>query len=137
MGPGDARPKSRRTLHKSPDPEIGAFDDGEASRRAAVAKDLGLDKLHQEDLHMYRLLQEQYNYTTIDHGSNCELKNRLSLREEIWPNAFQVVCIGANWLHHRPKPEKNPQEVEDIYRDSADIVPPKHWAWYILTNEGE
>lgn len=71
--PVDARPKPRRTFHRPPDPERGAIDDGEASRRAAVAKDLGLDKLHQEDLHMYRLLQEQYNYTTIDHGSNCEL----------------------------------------------------------------
>lgn len=48
-----------------------------------------------------------------------------------------VVCIGANWLHHRPGPEKEAQDVGDVYKDSVDIVPPKHWAWYILTNEGE
>lgn len=69
-----SRPRTRRTFHvkSPPDPEKGFADDDEAARRATVARSLGLDKLHQEDLHMYKLLQEQYNYTTIDHGSNCK-----------------------------------------------------------------
>lgn len=43
-----------------------------AEMRAAAARaGKKVPELHEEDLHMYKLLQEQYNYTTIDHGSNC------------------------------------------------------------------
>lgn len=66
-------PRKRRTFHhRSNDPEKGSPDEGEATKEVEIARSLGLDKLHEEDLHMYKLLQEQYNYTTIDHGSNCK-----------------------------------------------------------------
>lgn len=72
------QPRPRRTFHarSADDPEKGSVEDGEEARRFMVARSLGLDKLHQEDLHMYKLLQEQYNYTTIDHGSNCKSDGR-------------------------------------------------------------
>lgn len=73
------KPKRRRTgFAKQPDGEKGIPDDGDAISSAAIARDLGLDKLHQEDLHMYKLLQEQYNYTTIDHGPNCKSSKPVS-----------------------------------------------------------
>lgn len=77
-------PRKRRTLHhRSNDPEKGSPDDGEATQQVEIARSLGLDKLHEEDLHMYKLLQEQYNYTTIDHGSNCKSK---SLQQPLRPS---------------------------------------------------
>lgn len=48
----------------------------------------------------------------------------------------QVICIGANWLHERPKQLLSP-ELGHIYEASAELVPPKHWAWYILTSDRE
>lgn len=53
------------------------------------------------------------------------------------PDSVSVVCIGANWLHHRPKSSQGSEEPEDIYRNPKPLVPRKHWAWYVLTNEGE
>lgn len=48
----------------------------------------------------------------------------------------EVICIGANWLHQRPKLLLSP-ELGRIYEASAELVPPKHWAWYILTSDRE
>lgn len=48
----------------------------------------------------------------------------------------EVICIGANWLHERPK-ELLSEEFGPIYEASAALVPPKHWAWYILTSDRE
>lgn len=76
--PGDPMPgpRRRRTFHhRKDDLENGSSDDGEPTVQIEIARSLGLDKLHEEDLQMYKLLQEQYNYTTIDHGSNCKSKS--------------------------------------------------------------
>lgn len=48
----------------------------------------------------------------------------------------EVICIGANWLHERPR-ELLSEEFGPIYEASAALVPPKHWAWYILTSDRE
>lgn len=42
---------------------------------------------------MYKLLQEQYNYTTIDHGSNCKSKQGPAGGEIRRPN------LGTSCLH--------------------------------------
>ncbi|KAI1807669.1 hypothetical protein F4811DRAFT_505539 [Daldinia bambusicola] len=39
------------------------------------------------------------------------------------PKAF---CIGANWLHQRPAPERTHPRIS--------IMPPKHWQWLVLCN---
>ncbi|KAJ4413778.1 hypothetical protein N0V82_008322 [Gnomoniopsis sp. IMI 355080] len=112
--------RSRRPNTGLGDVEKGIIDDGtphgRATSAAAAVQEL-VGRIDEEDLDMYKLLQEQYNYTTIDHAPD-------------------FLCVGANWLHHRPKLGKNPEQVQDVYEASADLVPPKHWVWYILTNEG-
>lgn len=66
---GDAvSPKLRQSFRRTPDPERAIARFGGPSRPAPPP---GLE-FHQDDIEMYKLLQEQYNYTTIDHGSNCE-----------------------------------------------------------------
>lgn len=59
--------RSRRAFRRSSDPERGIADLGGTGRAAPTHS----REFHQEDIEMYRLLQEQYNYTTIDHGTNC------------------------------------------------------------------
>ncbi|PSR81608.1 hypothetical protein BD289DRAFT_454739 [Coniella lustricola] len=110
------RPRLRSTFRRNQDPEKGLELEQEVLKRRAAMAGEGID-LHDEDLDMYRLLQTQYNYTTIDHGPS-------------------FVCIGANWLHHRPQHDKGAHGSEDIYKHPETFVPPKHWAWYILTNQG-
>lgn len=66
------RPRKRRTFGvKVTDLEKAMTDPGAERRAAAARAGQLIPELHTEDLHMYKLLQEQYNYTTIDHGSNC------------------------------------------------------------------
>ncbi|CAN8099062.1 unnamed protein product [Discula destructiva] len=110
-------PRSGHAFQNSFDPEKGISSSVDASGAAPGAA--RSHKFHQEDIDMYKLLQEQYNYTTIDHGPN-------------------FVCIGANWLHHRPDLGRRtgPDTLGDEYKASEGLVPPKHWAWYVLTNEG-
>lgn len=79
---------------------------------------------------MYGLLQKTYNYTTIDHGKDCESVALLLPRARL--TRYIVICIGANWLHERPS-----EGTEQMYEGSAELVPPKHWAWYILTSDCE
>lgn len=70
----DGRLRPRRTFNpKTVDPEtaVSIPHPVAEARAAAVRAGKQLPELHDEDLHMYKLLQEQYNYTTIDHGSNC------------------------------------------------------------------
>lgn len=74
MRTGDhSRLRARRTFSpRTPEREF-VIPHPVAERRAAAARaGKELPELHDEDLHMYKLLQEQYNYTTIDHGSNCK-----------------------------------------------------------------
>lgn len=124
--------------------ERGIVDDEKQHGRvtsAAAAVQRLVGKIDEEDLDMYKLLQEQYNYTTIDHAPNCKSTftnpppppNPTGRGSS---NATIVICVGANWLHHRPKLGKKSEQVQDVYEASADLVPPKHWVWYILTNEG-
>lgn len=61
-------PRARPAFLRSPDPEKGISMRG----GAAAAKPAPSRGFHQEDIEMYKLLQSQYNYTTIDHGSNCK-----------------------------------------------------------------
>lgn len=68
------RLRARRTLNPRNAELETVIPSSVAERRAAAARaGKELPELHDEDLHMYKLLQEQYNYTTIDHGSNCKL----------------------------------------------------------------
>lgn len=60
-------PRFRPSFLRSPDPEKGIS----TTRGATAAKPAPSRGFHQEDIEMYKLLQSQYNYTTIDHGSNC------------------------------------------------------------------
>ncbi|KAH8788445.1 hypothetical protein F5883DRAFT_5394 [Diaporthe sp. PMI_573] len=109
------RLRSRTTALRTADPEQGARDDPAAKPAAAQQAGAGTPRLNDEDLDMFKLLQGTYNYTTIDHGPD-------------------FICIGANWLHERPKQLLSP-ELGHIYEASAELVPPKHWAWYILTSD--
>ncbi|KAL1865480.1 hypothetical protein Daus18300_007125 [Diaporthe australafricana] len=109
------RLKSRTTAFRTPDPERGGADGIDARPAASQQPGSDLPKLDSEDLDMFKLLQGTYNYTTIDHGPD-------------------FICIGANWLHERPKQLLSP-ELGRIYEASAELVPPKHWAWYILTSD--
>ncbi|KAF7370024.1 putative adp-ribosylation factor protein [Mycena sanguinolenta] len=102
--------------HRTIDPEKGLARDRGAERRTAALEDEAKG-FHKEDLDMYRWIQSQYHYTTIDHGPS-------------------FICIGANWLHQRVRSGKESNEPDNIYKTPQSFVPPKHWAWYILTNEG-
>lgn len=62
-------PRFRPSFLRSPDPEKGISIRGGAAGAKPAAPSRGF---HQEDIEMYKLLQSQYNYTTIDHGSNCK-----------------------------------------------------------------
>ncbi|KAJ4394257.1 hypothetical protein N0V93_003474 [Gnomoniopsis smithogilvyi] len=115
-----SRLRSRRPVTRQGDVEKGIVaieKPHERTTPAAAAVQAFVGQIDEEDLDMYKLLQEQYNYTTIDHAPN-------------------FICVGANWLHHRPKQGKKSKQVQDIYEASEGLVPPKHWVWYILTNEG-
>ncbi|KAJ0121764.1 hypothetical protein J7T55_008931 [Diaporthe amygdali] len=109
------RLRSRTTALRAADPEQGVGDGTGA--KPAAPRQPGADtlKLDDEDLDMFKLLQGTYNYTTVDHGPD-------------------FICIGANWLHERPK-QLLSSELGRIYEASAELVPPKHWAWYILTSD--
>lgn len=69
--------RPRRTIARPGDVEKGIADAdaGIPHRRAtsatAAAQEL-VGHIDEEDLDMYKLLQEQYNYTTIDHAPNCK-----------------------------------------------------------------
>ncbi|KAI0025346.1 hypothetical protein F4780DRAFT_774817 [Xylariomycetidae sp. FL0641] len=39
----------------------------------------------------------------------------------------KALCIGAHWLHERPKRERQPPR--------RSMVPPKHWQWLVLCND--
>lgn len=68
------RLRARRTLNPRNAVLETVIPSSVAERRAAAARaGQKVPELHDEDLHMYKLLQEQYNYTTIDHGSSCRL----------------------------------------------------------------
>ncbi|KAK7739325.1 hypothetical protein SLS63_001668 [Diaporthe eres] len=109
------RLRSRTTALRTSDPEQGVNDDTSARPAAVQHTGAGTPKLDDEDLDMFKLLQGTYNYTTVDHGPD-------------------FICIGANWLHERPKQLLSP-ELGRVYETSAQLVPPKHWAWYILTSD--
>ncbi|TDZ22135.1 MutS protein-like protein 5 [Colletotrichum orbiculare MAFF 240422] len=57
------------------------------------------------DVEIYQLIKQTMNYTSIDRGD-------------------EFLCVGANWLHRRPK-------VDNI-RQSPSLLPPKHWSWLTL-----
>ncbi|KAI8957465.1 hypothetical protein F5Y11DRAFT_339650 [Daldinia sp. FL1419] len=38
----------------------------------------------------------------------------------------KAFCVGANWLHKRPTPERKHPRIS--------IMPPKHWQWLVLCN---
>ncbi|KAI1387074.1 uncharacterized protein F4822DRAFT_412020 [Hypoxylon trugodes] len=40
----------------------------------------------------------------------------------------KAFCIGANWLHKRPRPEHGREHPR------TSIMPPKHWQWLALCN---
>ncbi|ROW18067.1 hypothetical protein VPNG_00310 [Cytospora leucostoma] len=113
---GHSRLNLRRTFHRG-DLEQGASSSGRADRPAtSQGPDPFGHPFDSEDLKMYGLLQKTYNYTTIDQGSD-------------------FLCIGANWLHERPS-SGDPGEPDHHANDgSAELVPPKHWAWHILTSD--
>lgn len=71
-----SRLRPRRPTNGLGDVEKGIVDDGKPHRRAtsaAAAVQELVGQIDEEDLDMYKLLQEQYNYTTIDHAPNCKL----------------------------------------------------------------
>lgn len=76
--PGDttsSRLRSRRPTTRQGDVEKGIVVDEKPHRRAtlaAAAVQQLVGQIDEEDLDMYKLLQEQYNYTTIDHAPNCK-----------------------------------------------------------------
>lgn len=53
------------------------------SAAAAVQKIVG--QIDEEDLDMYKLLQEQYNYTTIDHAPNCKSTSTFQANGHLTP----------------------------------------------------
>lgn len=68
------RPKLRRTFRRPDDLERGPTH-GQADRPATSQGAVPFrEPFDPEDLKMYGLLQKTYNYTTIDHGTDCELK---------------------------------------------------------------
>ncbi|KUI57243.1 hypothetical protein VP1G_04493 [Cytospora mali] len=128
------KPKLRRTFHRTQDLEKGPAN-GQAERpTTSQGVDPFSEPFDPEDLKMYGLLQKTYNYTTIDHGSGCEFRHNFCAKEPKLTRSV-VICIGANWLHERAS-SGNPEESEhQLYEGSAELVPPKHWAWYILTSD--
>ncbi|KAJ2899716.1 putative adp-ribosylation factor protein [Zalerion maritima] len=60
-------------------------------------------------------LKNTMNYTSTDYGE-------------------RFFCVGANWLHNLPEgPEDNRYPLGDPGR----LVPPKHWSWIILCDDGD
>lgn len=108
------RPRLRRTFHKTQDLEKGPTNEQAERPITSQGVDPFAEPFDPEDLKMYGLLQKTYNYTTIDHGKD-------------------FICIGANWLHERPS--MGTEHDQEIDEGSAELVPPKHWAWYILTSD--
>ncbi|ROW11241.1 hypothetical protein VMCG_01402 [Cytospora schulzeri] len=108
------RPKLRRTFHRTQDLERGPTNAPADRPTTSQGVDPFAEPFDPEDLKMYGLLQKTYNYTTVDHGRD-------------------FMCIGANWLHERPS--MGAEHDAQIYEGSAELVPPKHWAWYILTSD--
>lgn len=132
------RLRARTTALRASDPEQGVRDDRRAKPAAVQPSGAGTPKLSDEDLDMFKLLQGTYNYTTVDHGPDCRFLALKSEKREGLSHAdhAEVICIGANWLHERPKKLLS-EEFGHIYEASAELVPPKHWAWYILTSDRE
>ncbi|KAI1351180.1 hypothetical protein F5Y01DRAFT_283638 [Xylaria sp. FL0043] len=42
----------------------------------------------------------------------------------------KALCIGAHWLHRRPKGEKGDHEYQ-----AKSMMPPKHWQWLTICND--
>lgn len=67
------RPKLRRTFHRTQDLEKGPTNGQSERPITSQGVDPFAEPFDPEDLKMYGLLQKTYNYTTIDHGKDCEL----------------------------------------------------------------
>ncbi|KJR85274.1 uncharacterized protein SPSK_08677 [Sporothrix schenckii 1099-18] len=80
---------------------------------ASAAED-ALDAMVSSNKAVFQIMQDSLNYTTIDQEQHY-IDSRL-----------QVVCIGANWLHQRPKGQTKPNN---------SLVPPKHWSWFVLCDD--
>lgn len=83
-----SRLRSRRAATRPGDVEkgIAIADDGKPQRRAtsaAAAVQELVGQIDEEDLDMYKLLQEQYNYTTIDHAPSCKSKSIAQVRRHL------------------------------------------------------
>ncbi|KXH62660.1 ADP-ribosylation factor [Colletotrichum salicis] len=61
-----------------------------------------------EELEIYQLVKETVNYTSIDQGKH-------------------FLCIGANWLHTRPRSQITDQK--------PSLLPPRHWSWLALCSD--
>lgn len=90
--------KPRRRGRYLQDPEKGVSDGNEAniSIKKSIVQKL---QFHQEDLDLYELLQDQYNYTTIDHGEKCKYLGKMrNLRRRsnsrLFLQALQLFASG-------------------------------------------
>ncbi|KAF6814992.1 ADP-ribosylation factor [Colletotrichum plurivorum] len=90
-------------------PDFNDVELGPVPPEAGLDRSARIPKSVPEDVEIYQLVKETMNYTSIDHGS-------------------RFVCIGANWLHRRPK-------LGNVEATSS-LLPPKHWSWLTLCSDG-
>ncbi|TDZ61970.1 DNA mismatch repair protein MSH5 [Colletotrichum trifolii] len=99
--PSDTKPSQNLNLD---DVELG-YKPMETKTQVAAERRYEPRPQDSGDVEIYQLIKQTMNYTSIDRGD-------------------EFLCVGANWLHRRPK-------VDNI-RQSPSLLPPKHWSWLTL-----
>ncbi|KAI0599359.1 hypothetical protein F4775DRAFT_591476 [Biscogniauxia sp. FL1348] len=101
-----------RHRRSAKDLEKGNGDDGSIAMRTVSNTPVAIEdsKLAMDDdsMSLYLQVKNTVNYFSTDHTR-------------------KAMCIGAHWLHQRPRRENEPER--------KSITPPKHWQWLTLCND--
>ncbi|KAI0966928.1 hypothetical protein F4678DRAFT_447735 [Xylaria arbuscula] len=104
--------------HRQPDLELGVIANGgntpldsplSAQFQKGSAELMG--SLDDDSMELYLQVKNTVNYFSTDQTQ-------------------KALCIGAHWLHKRPKGEKGDHEYQ-----ARSMMPPKHWQWLTICND--
>ncbi|KAI1492650.1 hypothetical protein F5X96DRAFT_625501 [Biscogniauxia mediterranea] len=94
------------------DLEKGNGGDGSIAMRTVSNTPVAIEDsklaLDDDSMSLYLQVKNTVNYFSTDHTR-------------------KAMCIGAHWLHQRPRRENEPER--------KSITPPKHWQWLTLCND--
>lgn len=113
--------RSRRDLEQGAN---GAVQQPEQKEQNKMEEML-MSRTTEEDAATFHLMQSSLNYTSIDPDQACKANCPQSARHSQL-TIDTVICLGANWLHQRPK---------FTAKKEGSLVPPKHWSWFVLCND--